>query len=264
MARLAGPRASRGPRSVRSAASSGAGSVDSRTRSRDKAMSPALSPGGGSGGLRSPASVAARAESLRLMEQRYTHRQVVTREMEEERLQQLMARSYKRELDQVAWRRRLRRSPFHVDLVAESERLDEETCARTQQHGRKTQLVERQKERVKNQIILKALEETSDLEALRQEKRAILDEERRLKALLDLERAKLRRKEDVLAAQLAERRRREAKLEVRRAQRRQEVERERAERVALLKEKHAISDDPNPYGVRVGKGIVGDLGGQLG
>ena len=43
-----------------------------------------------------------------------------------------------------------------------------------------------------------ALSEPSDLEALRQEKRAIMMEEKRLKALLDLEKASAHRKADLL------------------------------------------------------------------
>jgi hypothetical protein len=47
--------------------------------------------------------------------------------------------------------------------------------------------MEARKQKAKNEIILKALSEFSDLEALRKEKRAIMDEEQRLKALLSLE-----------------------------------------------------------------------------
>jgi len=47
-------------------------------------------------------------------------------------------------------------------------------------------------------FLLQALSEASDLEALRQEKRAIQLEEKRLKALLDLEKAGQHRKADLL------------------------------------------------------------------
>ena len=55
----------------------------------------------------------------------------------------------------------------------------------------------KRKEKVKNEIILKALAEASDLDALRAEKRLIAIEEKRLKALLDLEKTNASRKEDL-------------------------------------------------------------------
>ena len=61
-----------------------------------------------------------------------------------------------------------------------------------------------------------ALAEASDLEALRTEKRAIIAEEKRLKALLEMERAKAARKADRQAAARAEKQRQAAKLEYRR------------------------------------------------
>ncbi len=60
------------------------------------------------------------------------------------------------------------------------------------------------------------MSEQSDLEALRQEKRAIQLEERRLKALLDIEKAKAARAADRQAAARAERHRRQAKVDYRR------------------------------------------------
>ena len=54
------------------------------------------------------------------------------------------------------------------------------------------------------------------MEALRQEKRAIQLEERRLKALLDIEKAKATRAADRQAAARAERHRRQAKVDYRR------------------------------------------------
>jgi len=69
---------------------------------------------------------------------------------------------------------------------------------------------------VKAEIIVKALAEESDLEALRAEKRAILQEEQRLKALLGMEKVKLHRKADMQAAVRAERQRVRSKREFRR------------------------------------------------
>ena len=53
----------------------------------------------------------------------------------------------------------------------------------------------------KREIVLKALQEDSDLDALRREKRAIMEEEKRLKALLDIEKTNSHAKADLLVAQ---------------------------------------------------------------
>ena len=71
------------------------------------------------------------------------------------------------------------RSPFLVDLLAENERIDEENKVRLTEAARRQKLLERRKEEAKNEIILRALQEASDLDALRKEKRIIMEEERR-------------------------------------------------------------------------------------
>ena len=155
-------------------------------------------------------------------------------------------------------------SPFLVDLVAESERVEEEQKYRLKEQLRRQDVAVRRKESVKNEIILQALGEVSDLEALREEKRNIILEEKRLKALLDIEKAKTKRKADRLAAQRAEKERREAAGKYRRAQRMKMLAEAREEERRLLIEKLDIADESAPYGVRVGKGVIGPLGSSLG
>jgi hypothetical protein len=85
------------------------------------------------------------------------------------------------------WVNKTKNSPFAVNLVAEDERIIEENTIRQKEEAERRKMIETRKEKAKNEIILKALSEFSDLEALRKEKRAILDEEQRLRALLSLE-----------------------------------------------------------------------------
>jgi hypothetical protein len=85
------------------------------------------------------------------------------------------------------WCVKTKNSPFAVNLVAEDERITEENTIRNREEEERRKMIETRKERAKNEIILKALSEFSDLEALRKEKRAILEEEQRLRALLALE-----------------------------------------------------------------------------
>ena len=83
----------------------------------------------------------------------------------------------KRKKSEKTWQKKMKTSPFLVDLVAESERVDEENKVRLREQVKRQQILERRKEKVKNEIILQALSEVSDLETLRQEKRNIIIEE---------------------------------------------------------------------------------------
>merc|ERR1719263_1531524 len=82
-------------------------------------------------------------------------------------------RAEKREM----WNQRLRNSPFTVDLLAENERIDEELRVRQKFEAKRLKVLAKKKNRVKSDIILKALAETDDLAALRAEKRALVEEE---------------------------------------------------------------------------------------
>lgn len=73
-----------------------------------------------------------------------------------------------------------------MDLLAETERIEEESKLKTNVSFRYSKLSEKRRNKVKQKIILKAIQEASDLEALRAEKRLILEEEKRLKALLGM------------------------------------------------------------------------------
>ena len=99
------------------------------------------------------------------------------------------------------------------------------------------------KEAAKSDIVLKALHEQSDLDALRREKRAILEEEKRLKALLDIEKTQTHRKQDMLAAQRAERQRHASKTEYRRDQNMQQL-REHARQERELAIQKTMADGP--------------------
>ena len=59
--------------------------------------------------------------------------------------------------------------PFMVDLIAENERIDEENKVRIEEEARRERKLRMRKEKIKNEIVLKALSEVSDLDALRGE-----------------------------------------------------------------------------------------------
>ncbi|RLN49090.1 hypothetical protein BBJ28_00021696 [Nothophytophthora sp. Chile5] len=180
------------------------------------------------------------AESAAIQSKKYMERDQVRLALEqEERARRLhKIRSRQQHLDK--WTQKTARSPFHVNLVADNERLDEEHRLRLLERARRGRELERRAKQAKSEVILKALTETSDLELLRREKRAIIDEERRLKALLDLEKTNSHRKMDLLAARNAEKRRRQEKEEFRRRQRQEELEAREQQYKQLLKEKLAL------------------------
>jgi hypothetical protein len=122
-----------------------------------------------------------------------------------------------------------------VDLVAESERIDEERSIE-----RKRQVSIQRKEQAKNEIILRALQEPNELDELRKEKRKILEEEKRLKALIELEKTNGHSKNDRKAAEIAEKRRQAAKLEKRRSANKEEIAKREEARIKMIQIKHNL------------------------
>ena len=136
-------------------------------------------------------------------------------------------------------------SPFSVDLVAENERIDEENEVRLRQQLKRQKAAEKRRQDAKNEIILRALREANELDDLRRERRLILEEERRLKALCDIERTKAHRKEDRIAAVRAERRRIVAKNKHRLVENRNLLMEEEKTQKNILRLKHNISMPPD-------------------
>lgn len=183
---------------------------------------------------------AARVLSRKLMDRDRIKQEMLTSEREK-RCKAFKARQKK----QQNWEKRLQKSPFLVDLLGEQERIDEENRVRLQQEYARQKEAESRKERAKNEIVLKALTENSDLDALRREKRAIQEEEKRLKALLDIEKTKAHRKQDLLAAQLAERHRKATKSEYRRKNFQDALTKHLEEESAALREKLDVMPRPS-------------------
>ena len=143
------------------------------------------------------------------------------------------------------WQQKMQRSPFLVDLVAEHERLDEEQKVRIAAETRQAKLFEKQRCALQQQVIVRALREESDLDALRREKRAIVTEERRLKALLDLEKTRTRAKIDTQAAVRAERQRKAARGDLRRQKHNDQLRKRREQERDLLRVATEAPDNPD-------------------
>ena len=89
-----------------------------------------------------------------------------------------------------------------------------------------------------------ALSEFSDLEALRRERKAIMEEEQRLKALLALEKVTVDRKSERIVAQNAQNQRHRAKAEERRAKYREALDEIIQEESMALRKKNGLPEFP--------------------
>merc|ERR1719171_2574946 len=123
----------------------------------------------------------ARARAGHILSRKFTSRESVKAKMLENQEAVRARMRAERESTRRRWKLKTRHSPFLVDLVAENERLDEENKVRLAAEAHQLRLVEKQRVTLKHKVLVRALREESDLDALRREKRAIVDEERRLK-----------------------------------------------------------------------------------
>merc|ERR1719238_2503060 len=111
------------------------------------------------------------------------------------------------------WGRKLQKSPFAVDLVAENQRIDEENRVRDHIEQRKQKLMHQRNREAHNAIFKRAVAESDDLDVLRQEKRTLLQNEKLLTAMRDVERSNAR-----TAQILQERRRNELERQQKKVQ----------------------------------------------
>merc|ERR1719277_2576077 len=117
------------------------------------------------------------------MSARFAQRDAVKAEMRKERYAyHEKLQSSQRERDE-RWSRKLQRSPFAVDLVAENQRIDEENRVQRTMELRRQRLMSQRNREAHNAIFKRATAETDELDQLRAEKRMLLDNERQLKAL---------------------------------------------------------------------------------
>lgn len=158
----------------------------------------------------------------------------------EERANRLQIVNQEREQRLGKWLHKTKTSPFAVDLVAEDERIYEENQIRMREEEERRRNVDMRRSKAKNDIILKALSEFSDLEALRREKRAIMEEEQRLRALLSLEKVTIDGKSDRLAAERAQRQRADAKNTHRRMVYKDSLDTVVMEESVALRKKHDL------------------------
>lgn len=134
----------------------------------------------------------AREESTKILSIRFAERDAVKKDLKVER-QTVVERHHASQKDREdRWSRRLGRSPFHIDLVAESQRIDEESRVRELLEKKRLKAAMEKSREAHNKIFMRAMAESDELEQLRLEKRLLLENEKQLKALRDVERSNAR------------------------------------------------------------------------
>merc|ERR550514_131974 len=161
----------------------------------------------------------AREESTKIMSIRFAQRDAVKEELVRVRRNYLTDLHSARKEREERWVRKTQKSPFAVDLVAETQRIDEESRVRDHIDQRKQKLMHQRNREAHNAIFKRAVAESDELDVLRQEKRTLLENEKLLKAMRDVERSNAR------TAQILQERRR-AELEARQERIQEQLRRE--------------------------------------
>lgn len=144
----------------------------------------------------------AREESTKIMSIRFAQRDAVKQDLRNEHIRHKVSlQDCARDRDE-RWSRKLQKSPFAVDLVAENQRIDEENRVRDHVEQRRQRLMAKRNREAHNAIFKRAIAESDELDVLRAEKRLLLQNEKQLKALRDVEKSNAR-----TAQMLQERRR---------------------------------------------------------
>lgn len=133
-----------------------------------------------------------RLTTRRETEQLLAHNLITRNERKEELLHQRMVYENKvnknREDTLQRWTKKTEYSPFTVKLLEEDERIFEERRIRLKDEQERAAKIKRMKEKAREELYYQTVTEGSAVDDMRQEKRKILDEEQRLKALASLER----------------------------------------------------------------------------
>eukprot|EP00756_Hemistasia_phaeocysticola_P008833 Hpha_TRINITY_DN14738_c0_g1::TRINITY_DN14738_c0_g1_i3::g.102666::m.102666 len=120
--------------------------------------------------------------------QRINERRYLKAQYEFEREKKLAEQTIYHKEKTHEWQMRLQNSPFLVDLAGDSERVEEEMYVREMEDRRRQRRAEAKKKRIKNEIIIKALSEVPVLEQARRQKKLLMEQEKRERAMRDVAR----------------------------------------------------------------------------
>eukprot|EP01063_Lacrimia_lanifica_P019477 TRINITY_DN2679_c0_g1_i1.p1 TRINITY_DN2679_c0_g1~~TRINITY_DN2679_c0_g1_i1.p1 ORF type:complete len:241 (+),score=116.53 TRINITY_DN2679_c0_g1_i1:61-783(+) len=120
--------------------------------------------------------------------QRVNERRYLKAQYEFEREKRLAEKTIYHKEKTHEWQLRLQNSPFLVDLAGDAERVEEEMYVREMEEKRRQRRADSKKRKIKNEIIIKALSEVPVLEQARKQKKQLLEQEKRERALRDIQR----------------------------------------------------------------------------
>ena len=137
-----------------------------------------------------------------------------------------------------------KRSPFLVDLVAENERIEEKNKLLRFQRFKNQKILARQREKVKKEVIIQSLNKDNGIDFSRREKRKKFEEEKRLKAMIQIEKVTEHSKANRIKAQQANIKRWEEKRRNRRRLNKELIDEKITAKKNILRLKHKIQDNP--------------------
>lgn len=182
------------------------------------------------------------SKSLNLSQARIAQREMLKAENDREKKMLYKKKMQHRKKVRQENLRKSAKSPFVIDLVAETERIDEEVSVRVQYEEKMVAAESKRKVKVMDMVIRSALVEDEHVAMLREEKRKLRIEEKRLKAVAGSLKSdsNLQRKKDMMAEKT---RQRQMMAELAKEKRKQVVVRQMAEqsrRTEALKYRHAV------------------------
>jgi len=133
-------------------------------------------------------SARAREESTKIMNTQSAERDAKKGALQRERQMHSLRLTASQRDREERWSRKLQRSPFAVDLVAENQRIDEENRVRDHVEQRRQRLAAKRSREIQDLIFKQAAAHPNEIHQLRTEKRLLLENERQMKAFRDVER----------------------------------------------------------------------------
>eukprot|EP00760_Papus_ankaliazontas_P018516 PhM_4_TR17522/c0_g1_i1/m.71702 len=127
-------------------------------------------------------------QSSVLAAQRANEKKYIKAQFEFEREKRLAEKAIYDKERAGEWNRRMEKSPFLVDLVADHERVEEEQYVREREQKHRMAVAEKKKRKLRNEIIVKALAEVPVLEEARRQRKQLLEEQKKENALREVQR----------------------------------------------------------------------------
>jgi len=128
----------------------------------------------------------AREDSTRLLSMRFLQRDIVKSSLNRETENNALALALNRRLSEDRWAKKLAKSPYNCDQLAQAEKALEENKILDLIKSRKKTIEKNRKADAETKIIQHGLSERDELAILREQKRSLLNKEKELRAIRDI------------------------------------------------------------------------------